>query len=453
MKMWRVLAAVAALAVAAPAAAQTLTPVERRIAAAAQTLTPVERRIAAAAAAPAEHARSVALLERMVRQNSGTLNLPGVQEVGRMMRAELEPLGFEVRWVPQAQVQRAGHLVATKRGSGRGRKMLLIGHLDTVFEPDSPFQGWTRRGDIVEGPGVNDMKGGMVVMLQALRALHATGTLKDADVTVVLTGDEERVGRPHSISRADLIAAGRANDVALEFETLSRREGRDHGSVARRSSSSWSLTVKGRQGHSSGIFTEGAGAGAAYELARIVDTFRRELPEPSLTFNVGLMLAGTTAELDASQTAGRATGKTNVIAPVALAQGDIRTLSEEQTARVRQKMREIVARSLPRTSAEITFTDGYPAMAPTAGSRALLAELNGVNRALGLPEMPELDPTLRGAGDIAFVGWMPGLIGMGIGGEGAHAPGETADLATIDRQAQRAAVLIHRLSRPVRPRR
>ncbi|HEX8570371.1 MAG TPA: M20/M25/M40 family metallo-hydrolase [Caulobacteraceae bacterium] len=438
MKLFALLASFALL-VAAPAAAQSLTPVERRI--------------AAAAAAPAEHARSVALLERLVNTNSGTLNLPGVEQVGRMMRAELEPLGFQVRWIPQSQVQRAGHLVATKKGSGRGRRMLLIGHLDTVFEPDSPFQQWTRRGDLVEGPGVNDMKGGMVVMLQALRALHATGALKDADVTVVLTGDEERVGRPHSISRADLITAGRANDVALEFESLARREGRDHGSVARRSSSGWSLRVAGKQGHSSGIFTEGAGAGAAYELARIIDAFRRELPEPSLTFNVGLMAAGTTAELDPTGTALTASGKTNVIPPVALAQGDIRTLSEDQTARVRAKMQAIVARSLPRTSAEITFTDGYPAMAPSTGSRALLAELNGVNRDLGLPEMPELDPALRGAGDIAFVGWMPGLIGLGIYGQGAHAPGEAADLSSIDRQAQRAALLMYRLSRTKGPRR
>ena len=222
-------------------------------AAAQSRLTPVEQRIVAAAAAPAETTRSLALLERMVNVNSGTLNLAGVEQVGRMMRAELEPLGFTVRWVPQAEVQRAGHLIATHKGSGRGRKMLLIGHLDTVFEPDSPFQAWVRRGDLAEGPGVNDMKGGMVVMLQALRALHSTGALKDADVTIVLTGDEERVGRPHSISRADLVAAGRAADVALEFETLARRDGRDHGSIARRSSSSWSLRVTGKQGHSSGI--------------------------------------------------------------------------------------------------------------------------------------------------------------------------------------------------------
>lgn len=418
--------------------------------AAAPKLTAVERKMVAAASADID--RSIALLERLVNTNSGTLNLAGVEQVGRMMRAELEPLGFQVRWAPMQQVGRAGHLIATHKGSGRGRRMLLIGHLDTVFEPDSPFQKWTRRGDVAEGPGSNDMKGGLVVMLQALRAMKTAGALDAADITIVLTGDEERVGRPQTISRADLLAAARQSDLALEFETLARSSGQDMGSISRRSSSGWELKVTGKQGHSSRIFSEASGAGAIYELARILDAFREELPEPYLTFNTGIAVGGTTAELDAA-TGGKASGKQNIIPAVAVAQGDIRTLSEEQTARVREKMRAIVAGHLPQTGAEITFTDGYPAMAPTAESRALLARLNEVNRDLGLPPMPELDPMQRGAGDIAFVaGIVPGLVGVGAAGEGAHSPGETVDLRSLERQAQRAAILMHRLSRePRRP--
>ena len=205
--------------------------------------------------------------------------------------------------------------------------------------------------------------------------------------------------------------------------------------------------MTGRQGHSSRIFSEQLGSGAVFELARILDAFRRELPEPYLTYNAGLVAGGTTAEIDGA-TGAKASGKQNVIPPIALAQGDIRTLSQEQTERVRAKMQAIVARHLPQTQAEISFTDGYPAMAPTAESRALLAKLNGVNRDLGLPAMPELDPMQRGAGDIAFVsGIVPGLVGMGAGGQGAHAPGETVDLTTLERQGQRAAILMYRLSR------
>ena len=415
---------------------------------AAPKLDRVEQRLAAAAAAPAEHQRSIELLERLVNVNSGTLNLAGVEQVGRMMRAELEPLGFEVRWIPMKQVERAGHLVATHRGSGRGQRMLLIGHLDTVFELDSPFQKWVRRGDVAEGPGTNDMKGGLVVMLSALRAMHASGVLKDADVTIVLTGDEEKVGRPHSVSRADLLAAARASDVALDFETLARLEGRDAGSIARRSSSGWTLRATGKQAHSSGVFSAGVGYGAVYELARILDEFRRELPERWLTYNVGLLVGGTTAEVNAEATAGSATGKQNIVAPVAIAQGDLRTVSDEQTTRVREKMRAIVARHLPQTDAEISFADGYPPMAPSEGNRALLARLNQVNRDLGLPEMQELDPALRGAADIGFVATeVDGLAGLGAAGTGAHAPGETVDLTSLPRQTQRAALLMYRLSR------
>ena len=95
-----------------------------------------------------------------MNQNSGTLNLEGVTAVGAMMRAELEPLGFEVRWVDMRETGRAGHIVATHRGNGRGKRILLIGHLDTVFEPDSPFQRFTRDGNRATGPGVGDDKGG-----------------------------------------------------------------------------------------------------------------------------------------------------------------------------------------------------------------------------------------------------------------------------------------------------
>jgi len=407
---------------------------------------PAERKMVATIAA--EHERNLALLEKMVRVNSGSMNFKGVEAVGQMVRAELEPLGFTVRWVPMAQVGRAGHIVATHKGNGRGKRMLLIGHLDTVFEPDSPFQGWTRRGDIVEGPGVNDMKGGDVIMIAALRAMQAAGTLKDADITVVMTGDEEKPGTPLSIDRADLIAAGRASDVALEFEGLARSGGQDIGSIARRSSNSWTLKAHARSGHSSGVCMPDVGCGAVYELVRILDEFRRELPEPNLTYNVGLLAGGSSAQVNAAETGASATGKSNVIAAEAVAVGDIRTLSNEQETRVRAKMQAIVARHLPKTDAELTFAEGgYPAMAPTEGNKALLARLNGVNQTLGLPEMPQGDPAKRGAGDIAFVSFLDGLVGLGMAGEGSHAPGETADLRSLDVQASRAALLMHRLSK------
>jgi len=396
----------------------------------------------------AEHERSVVLLEKLVNQNSGTLNLLGVATVGRMVRAELEPLGFKVRWLPLPETGRAGHIVAAHPGNGKGKRVLLIGHLDTVFERDSPFQKFVRKGDKATGPGAGDDKGGMVVMIGALRAMQAAGTLKDAAVEIVLTGDEERPGAPLALARKDLVAAGKRADAALDFEALAQQDGRDMGSVARRSSSSWELTTSARTGHSSGIFSEGAGNGAIYEMARILAAFRSELPEPNLTFNVGLIAGGATAETDKDGIRASATGKTNIIPAVALARGDMRTLSEEQTQRVRARMQAIVARPLGGTSAKLVFNaDGYPPMAPTSGNRALLARLNAINADLELVPMGELDPLKRGAGDISFVaGDVDGLVGLGTASEGDHAPGETVDLASIDRQAKRAAILMSRLT-------
>lgn len=391
---------------------------------------------------------SVVLLEKLVNQNSGSMNLAGVKAVADMLRPEYQALGFTVTWKRMDAAKRAGHLVAVHKGKAGSTRMLLIGHLDTVFEPDSPFQTFKRDGDWAAGPGVADDKGGVVTMLLALKAMQAAGTLKTANIEVVLTGDEEDSGDPISIARADLIQAGKRADVALDFEGLSQEGGKDMGSIARRSSNSWTLTATGKSGHSSGIFSASAGDGAVYELARIIVAFRKDLPEPNLTFNVGLIGGGQSADVDKDGVRIAVTGKTNIIPPIAVAKGDFRTLSEEQTIRVRAKMEAIVAANhLPGTGASIAFDMGYPSMAPTAGNRALLTKLNVINADLGLAEMPALDPLKRGAGDIAFVAAdTDGLVGLGLASSGDHSPAEKADLSTMKRQAKRAAILMSRLA-------
>ena len=407
---------------------------------------------AMAATVAAEQERSVALLEKLVNQNSGSLNLDGVEKVGAMMRAELEPLGFTVTWKPMRDTGRAGHLIATHEGRPGGKRLLLIAHLDTVFEPDSPFQRFERMGDKAKGPGVGDDKGGMVVIVAALRAMHKAGTLKDANIEFHMTGDEEDAGDPVEKARADLIAAGKRADVALGFEGLIRDGGADMSSIARRSSESWTVAATGKTGHSSGIFGADAGDGAIYELARIIHRFRTELPEPNLTFNVGLVAGGEQVSLDEGKIRASANGKTNIIAATAIARGDLRTLSAEQAARVKAKMAAIVADHAPGTGASLAFDPGgYPAMAPTDGNRALLTRLNAVNRDLGLPEMAALDPLKRGAADISFVApHVDSLAGLGAYSTGDHGPEETVDIPSISRQATRAAILMSRLSAETR---
>jgi glutamate carboxypeptidase len=399
----------------------------------------------------AHEQESNALLEKLVDINSGTHNLEGVRAVGQILMAQFRNLGFQVQWIPMDEVQRAGVLVAEHKcpaGPDQcGKRMLLIGHMDTVFEKTSPFQKYTVKGHIATGPGTNDMKGGLVDMLYALKAMQAAGVLEKTEITAVLSGDEEAHGEPASISRRDMIAAAHHSDVALEFEGTPRINGVFYGSVSRRSSITWHLKTTGQTGHSSGIFNAQMGYGAIYELVRILDAFREQLPEPYLTYNVGMVLGGTSVTVDPSGNNGTATGKDNVIPPGAYASGDIRTISNGQTEQVEKKMESLVAEHLAKTGAEISFGEGYPAMAPTAESRALLKILNEQNAKLGFGTMPELDPMKRGAGDISFVaGIIPGLAGIGATGEGAHAPGETIDLSTQPINTKRDALLMYRLS-------
>jgi glutamate carboxypeptidase len=398
----------------------------------------------------------LAFLQQLVDINSGTMNLSGVEAVEQVLAPRFTALGFSVKWVPMRdQTARAGDLVAIHpcpAGSGHcGKRLLLIGHMDTVFEPASPFQKYAlvpNSGDkSATGPAVSDMKGGLVVMLSALTAMREAGVLENSEIRVVLSGDEERVGTPFALARRDLVDAAKQSDVALEFEPGGLLDGKDSVSIGRRSSTTWNIEATGISGHSSQIFGEKLGYGAIYELARIVDAFRTQLREDGLTYSTGLVLGGSSAQINAEATGGSATGKSNVIAATAIATGDIRTLNDEQTARTEAKMRDIVAAHLPKTSATITFSEGYPAMARTPVGEKLLAQWNDASTALGLGPVAEAGPMTRGAGDISFVApIIPGLVGVGILGEGAHAAGETAWLDSLPRQAKRNAVLMERLT-------
>jgi glutamate carboxypeptidase len=390
---------------------------------------------------------AIDFLERTVNINSGTMNHDGVRTVAEVYREELDALGFETRWVSLPDsVNRAGHLMATRAGD-RGPRLLLIGHLDTVFETDSPFQRFERQSDtLATGPAVNDMKGGNALVIYALKALDAAGVLDGAHITVAFTGDEEKPGQPISVSRRALIEAAQESDVALGFETAS---GMDYATIARRGSSGWTLRVQGRQAHSSGIFSERTGSGAVFEAARILNAFHEDVRgEEFLTFNPGIFLGGTDVSYDASAARGTAYGKTNVVAKTVVVGGGLRFISEEQKEAARARMRAIVAGpNRPQTSADITFEDAYPAMQPTDGNRALLDVLDQVSRDLGQGPVEAYDPGARGAADISFIAaYVDGMDGLGVMGSGAHSLDETINLRTFPLLTQRAALLIHRLT-------
>jgi glutamate carboxypeptidase len=403
----------------------------------AQSLTAEEKRIVAHIDNHIDEA--VALLEKTVNIESPTQNLEGVKTVGAIFQQEFAALGFKTHWIDTpAEVKRSGHLLAEHSGT-KGKRILLLGHIDTVLAGEK----FRREGSRAYGTGSSDMKAGDIVLLYALRALCDSGALRDRQVIVMLTGDEEASGKPVSISRGEMVEAAKRSDVVLSFEGGSR----GFATVGRRGSSSWTLEVGGVTGHSSRIFSDRLGSGAIFEASRILHEFYEVLHhEKYLTFNPSVIAGG--SQVDFHGTGGSAEGKSNVISNKVMVRGDLRFISEEQKERARAKMREIVAKNLPRTSAKITFEDGIPAMTPTPANDALLSQLSQVSEDLGFGKVEAIDPGERGAGDIAYIAHLvSGLDGLGASGSGAHAPGEYADLDSLHLFIKRAAVLLYRLTR------
>jgi glutamate carboxypeptidase len=392
-----------------------------------------------------EQEAAVQLLEQVVNINSGTMNFAGVRAVATVFEPKLKALGFTTRWVDGASFARAGHLIAER--PGRGPHVLLIGHLDTVFEPTSPFQTFERvDANIAKGPGTADMKGGIVVGLAALTALHEAKALDTLHVTVVLHGDEENAGEPLAAARKDLIDAATAADIAIGLENAD--DDPRTAVTGRRSSSRWELKVSGATAHSSRIFGEEVGAGAGYEVARILNSFYEELRgDEFLTFSPGLIVAGAQVELQSDPLQGRASGKDNIVVPDARASGDLRALSLAQREQTKERMRKIVAQNLPKTSARIEFHDSYPPMTPNDGNRKLLSWYDEVSRDLGFGPVTAVNPRRAGAADVSFAADHVDMAidGLGLLGGNAHTPQEFADLRTLQIQAQRLALLLYRI--------
>jgi glutamate carboxypeptidase len=390
---------------------------------------------------------SIDLLKESANINSGSLNIEGVKKVGAIYSRELEKAGFTCSWISMPDsMKRAGHLVAERKGK-KGKKLFLIGHLDTVFEPDMPFTPFTLVNDsTATGQGVNDMKGGDVIMIKALQALHAQGLLDDVTITAYFTGDEERGGEPVSVSRADFIERAKQAEVAIGFEGAT---GLNTIATARRGSSDWKLEVTAETGHSSGIFSDRAGYGAIYEAARIINEFRTALSaEQYLTFNPGLIIGGSEIQYNASKASGSAIGKDNIISPAVVVSGDLRFLTEQQKENARAAMREIVGKSLKGTNASIKFEDGIPSMAPTPGNETILKVIDGISQDLGQGPSVAGNPGSRGAGDISYVAaYLDCVDGLGATGAGAHAPEETIKLNDLPFLTKRAALLIYRLTK------
>lgn len=399
--------------------------------------------------------QAIELLKESVNINSGTLNIEGVKKVGALFAKEFEQAGFTTEWVAMPDsIKRAGHLVASRRASAaatskspKGKRLFLIGHLDTVFEPDMPANPFTMLNDsTATGQGVNDMKGGDVIVIMALKALEQAGLLKNTEITAYFTGDEEHAGYPREVTRGDFINRAKQADIALAFEGAN---GLNSVATGRRGASGWRLDVTGKTGHSSGVFTPSAGYGAIYEASRILNQFREELStEKYLTFNPGIIIGGSDIEYNEATSKGAAIAKTNIISPAVTVTGDLRFLTEDQKDRARAKMKAIVSQNLAQTSAKISFMDGIPSMAPTEGNNKVLGVINSISMDMGAGATVAGDPGTRGAGDISYVAaYVDCIDGLGASGRGAHAPGETIHLNQLPFLIKRAALTIYRLTK------
>ena len=409
----------------------------------AQTLSPTEQQIIKNI--EADMPATLKLLKESVNINSGTYNVHGIKKTGALYGKELAALGFTVQWISMPDsLQRAGHLVAHRKGK-KGKKLFLIGHLDTVFEPDMSPNPFSMINDsTATGQGIVDMKGGDVLVIAALKALHKQGLLNDVTITVYFTGDEENAGEPRTISRGDFIERAKQHDIALAFEGAG---GLNSVATARRGTSEWKLEVEAKSAHSSGVFGA-AGFGSIYEAARIINTFREKLSgEKYLTFNPGLFIGGSEVNYNDAAQEGSVLGKTNIISPKTVVIGDLRFLSEQQKEKARESMRQIVSQHLAGSKATISFRDGIPSMPPTPGNEALVKVVNDVSVSLGYGPVKAGDPGSRGAGDISYIAsYIDCLDGLGASGKGSHAPGETINLKEYPKLIKRAALLIYALT-------
>lgn len=396
--------------------------------------------------------QALAELETLVNINSGTLNTAGVKKVGSVMRSYFDDIGFITQWVNGASFNRAGHLVATRiaaNPSATKPKILMIGHLDTVFAKDDAFNSFKRLDDnLIMGPGITDMKGGNMIIVAALRALDQLYLLDGLDIKVVLTGDEERSGLPLSKSKEALIHAAEWADIALGFEDGDGKI--ETAVIARRGSVSWQLDTAGKAAHSSQIFQQDIGYGAVFEAARILDQFRKQLAgKGNLTFNPGLIAGGTSVDHNPATSTASTFGKDNVIAKTTSVFGGIRALSQQELANAKITMQAIVADNLAHTSATLTFEEGYPPMAPSAGNLKLLSMYSDVSESLGFGKVEAVNPRNAGAADISFTAELVdmALDGLGLMGSGGHTQDETADISSLRKNSQKTAVLLHRLSK------
>lgn len=380
----------------------------------------------------------LAMLERITNINTGSLNKEGVDELASIFSSELRLLGFDIATLPGEVIEMpscpgsnynvdvADHMLASKSGSGS--KLLLMGHLDTVFPLNSPFQEFRREGDTMYGPGVSDMKGGLVVMLYALKALQEFDMLEDKALTVLLNSDEEMGSLS---SRKFLEEQAPLHDWGLVYES----SGNNRLTRERKGLGQARFVVHGKASHAGGAHQ--LGRSAIKELAyKIVQIENMTDYETGVTVNVGVVSGGEAR---------------NTIAPCAESLIDLRYPEPQQGLDAIAQFEEIFGTvySYPVDSGEIS-TESWtnlhrPAKIATPESDYLLNKTIAIGRLLG----QELGVGNSGGGtdgSLTQAVGLPTLDSLGSAGTGAHSNREQGRVSSLVDRAKLSAILIRRLA-------
>lgn len=341
------------------------------------------------------------LLARLVAINSGSFNKAGVDAVGGVIAEAVSDCGLEVTTVEET---RAGnHLVIRNPSfSGAAGQVLLVGHMDTVFAEDTYFTDYREDGNRAFGPGVIDMKGGLVAGIYALKALSAVGLLSRIPLVFICNSDEE-IGSVHS--RPLILREAAHSDCAFVLECA----GLDGAVVtARKGNLSAKLIVSGQAGHAA--YAGADKASAILEMAhKIVAIEALNDPSKEISANAGTVHGGIGP---------------NTVADRAESRLDFRFTTPEEGQRLKSRLDVISAGVIvPGTMTELEVISGRPPMPDCPANRNLYARVAAVAVRLGIPVRAEFRSGVSDANVIAQTG-TPVIDGMGPIGGGDHSPDE-----------------------------
>jgi glutamate carboxypeptidase len=339
-------------------------------------------------------------LKRLVLIPSGSRDKGGVDRLCRALAELLDSLPLQRRIIPQAL--HGDLLMASVPAPARIPRILLVGHMDTVFPEASPFRGWREDERHFYGPGVVDMKGGLIVGIYALKALAAAGLLPGLPVTLLFNSEEE-IGSP--VSQPLIVAEAKRSAMAFVLEA-----GGPQGEIAtgRKGRLGLTLTIRGVAGHAA---TAAAGKKSAIlDLARLIVALEGLNGQfPNLSVNVGQVGGGMVP---------------NSVPEAAWAALDVRFASAGGLAFFESRWEDLLARRRAEgMEIGVETTDRTPVMEATDDNRALFAVIAGEARGLGFPVGEDFRAGASDANAIAAAG-TPVVDGLGPIGGGEHSDRE-----------------------------